>query len=131
LHLLDEVGCRRGARAEEAGAEPDRAPDRLRAGAAEPQRWVRLLERFGLHALVLDLPELAVERDPVLRPQGLHQLDALGEAADVALAAHAERAEGAELAARADADLQPSPAELVQAGQAFRQMRDIVQSGHI
>ena len=79
LDLLGERRGGRGAGAEEAVAHPHGPPQRGLAGPAEPQRRIRLLERLGLHRRVLELPEFAVEGDPGLGPQRLHQLDALGE----------------------------------------------------
>jgi hypothetical protein len=67
----------RGPRAEEAVAQPYGPPQRGFAGPAEPQRREGLLERLGLHRGVLELPELAVEGDPGLGPQRLHQRDSL------------------------------------------------------
>ena len=87
--ICDLLGEPRGGRrpgAEEPVAPADRAAQRGLAGRAEPERRVGLLERLGLHRLVLELPELPVEGDAGLRPQRLHQRDALGEPRDVPLA---------------------------------------------
>ena len=129
----DLLGEPRGGRrpgAEEPVAPADRAPQRGLAGRAEPQRRVGLLERLGLHRLVLELPELPVEGDPGLRPQRLHQLDALGEPRDVPPRIHAEGGERPARAAGAHADLDPAPAELVQRAQALGQVHRAVQRGH-
>ncbi len=128
--LLGEPRGRRRPGAEEPVAPADRAPQRRLAGRAEPQRRVGLLERLGLHRLVLELPELPVEGDAGLRPQRLHQLDALGEPRDVPPRIHAEGGERPARAAGAHADLDPAPAELVQRAQALGQVHRAVQGGH-
>src|SRR6266540_4693104 len=46
---------------------------------AEPDRRMRLLEWFGLHGCVLQLPEPPVEVDPWLGPKCLHQPQSLVE----------------------------------------------------
>jgi hypothetical protein len=77
------------------------------------------------------LPEAAVEVDLLLGPQRLHQPDALGEAGDVRLAVDAERGEGPEAPAAADADLEAPAAELVEGGEALGQVWRGVQRGHV
>ena len=127
LHLPGEPGGRRRACAEEPVTEPDRAPQSRLGVGSEPERRVRLLSRLGLHRRVIELPELPVEGDSRLRPQGLHQRQALGEPGDVAVLADAERRERPGLASGADTDLQPAAAELIQRAQRLGQMGGTVQ----
>jgi hypothetical protein len=88
---------------------------------------VRLLDRLRLHGGILELPELAVKSDAVLRPERLHQVHALGEPGDVPVAGHAERRERPLLAASPDTDVDPAAAELVEACHALRQVHGAVQ----
>jgi hypothetical protein len=113
VHRLDLFGERHGgrrARAEETVALPHGTPQRGRPRSPEPQRRIRLLERLGLHARVVKLPELPRERHPLLGPQRLHQRDAFGEPCHVPVRIDAERGERPHLAAATNPRLDPAPA---------------------
>ena len=60
-----------------------RAAHGRRVGAADPDRRPRTLTRLGLHRRVDEPPEATVGVDPLLRPQSLHQRQALVEPGDV------------------------------------------------
>src|SRR5262249_11369465 len=128
-HLLGEL-CRRGRPGtEEAVAVPDGAPQRVRMAGAEPDRGVGLLERFGLHSRVLQLPEPPVEVDPLFCPESLHQPQPLVELGHQAGGVDLESGKHPAPPSRADADLEPTPAQLVQRAQALGQVHRAVQRG--
>src|SRR5207247_11153498 len=116
-HLLGELfrGGRPGT--EEAVAVSDGAPQRIGMAGAEPDRGMRLLEWFGLHGCVLQLPEPAVEVYPRLRPECLHQPKPFVEPGHQTGGIDLERGEHSMPPARADADLDPTASQLLQSAQ--------------
>ncbi len=128
LHRFDEARGRRRARAEERIAQAHRARDRLRSVGAEPDWRMRPLHGLGLDRQAVDVAEAAVKRHcRLVGPRRLHQLQALGEAADEGRPVHAERLELAEAAARRDPEVQPAVAEPVDGGDGRRQLQRVVQ----
>ncbi len=96
---------------------------------AEPDRRMRLLEWFGLHGCVLQLPEPPVEVDPWLGPKCLHQPQSLVEPGHQAGGIDLDRGKHSMPPARADADLDPTAAQLVQRGQVLGEVDRTVQRG--
>ena len=130
LHRLGERRRGRRAGTEEGVAQPHRAGQRLGGGAADPERRMRPLHRLGLDRQAVDVAESAVERHlRLVGPRRLHQLEALGEIADERRLLHAERRERPEVAAVADADVQPAVAEPVDRGDGRRQLQRVMQRG--
>src|SRR5206468_12901456 len=105
----------------EAVAVRDRAPQRIGMAGAEPDRGMRLLEWFGLHGSVLQLPEPPVEVDPWLGPERLHQAQPLVEPGHQTDGIDLERGKHSMQPARADADLDPTATQLVQTAQVLVQ----------
>src|SRR5581483_8904993 len=102
LHERDLLGV--GGRRLRSGAHEAVAVSRgpAHAGwgaAAEPHRRVWLLHGLGLHPGPLELPELAVEVDPLVRPARLHQRERLVEARDGPVGVDTEGGERAPLPA--------------------------------
>src|SRR5438445_8861511 len=99
--LLEERRGRSRPGADEALAELDGPPERLRVMRPEPDRRVRPLDGLGLHARVREPPEPTVERHARLGPEPPHEPDALRGALRAALhpppPRPAERRVGAEV----------------------------------
>src|SRR5947199_3583 len=116
-HLFGELF--RGGRPspEEAVAMLDGAPQRIGMAGAEPDRRMRLLEWFGLHGSVVQLPEPPVEVDPRLGPECLHHVQSPVEPRHQTGGIDLERGKHSVPPARADADLDPTATQLVQSAQ--------------
>jgi hypothetical protein len=89
---------------------------------------MRPLHGFRLDRQVVNLAESALKRHPrLVRPRRLHQLQTLGEAADVGGFVHPERGELAEAAAGRHTDVQPAVAEPIDRGHRRGQLKRIMQ----
>src|SRR5207302_3409361 len=104
--------------AEEAVAELDGPPQRVRVIGAKPDGRVRLLDGLRLHRRAVQLPVTTLEADAGLGPQPLHQSQPFVEATHQVVGLDPEGREHAATPARADADLDPPARELVERAQA-------------
>src|SRR3989449_5839090 len=101
---------------------PGGAPQRIGMAGAEPYRGMRFLEWLGLHACVLQLPESSIEVDPRLGPERLHQSQPLVEPGHQTRRVDLERGKHSMPSARANADVDPTAAQLVQCAQVLGQV---------
>src|SRR5690348_7013337 len=95
--------------------------------ATEPQRWVGLLERLGLHCRIFKLPEAASEVDARLGPASLHQPQSFSKTSDEAGRINFKCGEHPAFASSSHADLDTSTTELVQRANIVGQVDRIVQ----
>src|SRR5205823_12520220 len=128
-HLLGEPFRRGRPGSEEAVAVLDGAPQRIGMAGAEPDRGMRLLKWFRLHRGVLQLPEPPVEVDPRLRPERLHQPQPFVEPGHQTGRIDLKGGEHPMPPSGADADLDPTAAQLVQSAQVLREVNRAVQRG--
>ena len=120
--LLREGRGRRGSRAHEARRPADRPAERVRVVRADPERRVRTLKRLRLQRRVLELPELAREGHARLGPEGPHEPQPLVEARHPARRGDAEGRVDLRVPAEADPDVEAAARELIQGGEALREM---------
>src|SRR5438445_11102831 len=128
-HLLGELLRRGRPGTEEAVAVSDGAPQRIGMAGAEPDRGMRLLEWFGLHGCILQLPETPVDVDSRLRPERLHQPQPFVEPGHQTGGIDLKRGKHSMPPSGADADLDPTAAQLVQSAQVLREVNRAVQRG--
>ena len=113
--LLREAGRRLRAGADESLPELDGPTERVGMVAAEPDRRVRVLEWLQAHRRPVEAEEAPLEGDRRFAPERLEQRQALVEAADRSLRGDPERRVRPVPSPGHDTDLEPSPAELVDA----------------
>src|SRR6266540_3209367 len=123
LDAADVIRIRR-ARGMPHVAELERAPDRRRRAAADPD--LRLRRRMRLRGRVVERPELAFEI-ALAAPERTHQPDRLVPAAAAALERHAHEVVLVLVPAHADAEVEAAAAELLQRRHLLRQVHGVVQ----